>query len=669
MEVFKSTKDARDSVETTAYVAARNGTHLFSEFGAPDGPLHFDIVKDVHPTGLDPAEKGMVVHAFTPIPMTLVSRILATFRRVYNDHHSEFIVMLEWDDENKTWAIGRPKYQTIGPAYLKYDQQSPNAGTVHSHCQMSAFFSGTDDAHEKDQPGVYLVFGSVASKKPSMVASITGCGERYTLKIPDVPDAYLDREIPDDEYNWWMETCQIKSKIEHLKYGYFMLDVEGDIACWRDLKVDLEPLVAQGDVIVAATNLSTVQTQMKSKATATHSVNAAWQERERKEEEAERCEAAGVAAPAKEGGSKETEKSVRDEKDFSDSEVNAAFSFVLKLAMKRGNLTTMLEHLLFSAGSGENEVAEMGDKIREHLDLAQKRVIFDLNHPADVGTSLEDLDDTLLDPFDRDDPDEGEEEDEEEDEDEETEEYEPRCPHCESDDILEFLQEFWCRDCQKDFKVPGFELPVCPSCKSPQITRGGSLDFVCVCQYEFTEDCIEWAVQRREEEEEEDEETVVFVHCPMCADEQDPRDGDCTNCGEPLSEDSSEQDPKGYAGECTECKKDVTVGDIQDGTCPHCGTVAGIEVDGEQVDQEPTPEDAVIGSCGECREPVTAGDIQDGGCRTCRATFGTASVAIEHEEEEKEESPEDVLKFCCMCRGSGCYRCNWKGYAKIRIEV
>lgn len=105
------------------------------------------------------------------IPLTLWREILTFFQWSYNTTKSEVQVRLfrhrktgEW----KAWALPQEKGSGMTTkeiehpnreADMKQFAEYDNVGTVHHHCAMGAFQSGTDKSDEANQPGFHITVG------------------------------------------------------------------------------------------------------------------------------------------------------------------------------------------------------------------------------------------------------------------------------------------------------------------------------------------------------------------------------------------------------------------------------------------------------------------------------------------------------------------------------
>lgn len=70
-------------------------------------------------------------------------------------------------------------------------------GSSHSHNTMGAFFSGTDDKYELNDPGIHLVVGSVNTTKMtySIAASVVGSKRRFEMHYNNLIDATWDDSV------------------------------------------------------------------------------------------------------------------------------------------------------------------------------------------------------------------------------------------------------------------------------------------------------------------------------------------------------------------------------------------------------------------------------------------------------------------------------------------
>lgn len=157
------------------------------------------------------------------IPAALLGTTVSFFRSIYAKHSSEVFLQFYWDTEENEYIVHCPK-QTVGGASVHYenDEMFSDEGKIlvfeiHSHGQMGAFFSGTDDRDEKADR-FYGVIGNINQFFPDLKLRISIGDTKVEINVEDLFD--LDEEMyhaetyPKD----WAERIQ-KAKIESVKTG------------------------------------------------------------------------------------------------------------------------------------------------------------------------------------------------------------------------------------------------------------------------------------------------------------------------------------------------------------------------------------------------------------------------------------------------------------------
>ena len=105
-------------------------------------------------------------------------------------YQAEAIVLITYDDG--VWDISVPK-QVVKSAHLRYksvDKVTP-VGTIHSHCNMGAFFSGTDDNDVTNFDGLHIVLGRISLPFPEIASAVYVNGRMFECRpqeiISDMP--------------------------------------------------------------------------------------------------------------------------------------------------------------------------------------------------------------------------------------------------------------------------------------------------------------------------------------------------------------------------------------------------------------------------------------------------------------------------------------------------
>lgn len=124
------------------------------------------------PLPLQPLNTGLILS--TPrVPWEVLRTIVAFFREVAKTMKTEALVRIYLHKRTGEWELRVPT-QDVGAGSVRVDEKwtFDAAGEyihvmdIHSHVEMDAFFSGTDDADEKRAVRLYGVIGKVSSPQP-----------------------------------------------------------------------------------------------------------------------------------------------------------------------------------------------------------------------------------------------------------------------------------------------------------------------------------------------------------------------------------------------------------------------------------------------------------------------------------------------------------------------
>lgn len=142
------------------------------------------------------------------IPSKIIDESLEFFRAVHDMHRSEAIVLLALD--KGVWSIVVPG-QTVSPASLKYEcpPGANLAGTIHSHCGMGAFFSGTDTNDVANFDGVHIVLGRIDRREYEMEIGVYVNGRLFRGEPENIIEGYVKSKRDEGPPHPWLEkvTC------------------------------------------------------------------------------------------------------------------------------------------------------------------------------------------------------------------------------------------------------------------------------------------------------------------------------------------------------------------------------------------------------------------------------------------------------------------------------
>lgn len=127
------------------------------------------------------------------IPAIILGKAHYFFSKIWAKHRSEAGLLILYDKETKEYDLWCPE-QTVSGGSVRYklsdaaigiDKRWRIVGTIHSHCNFSAYHSGIDVADEADMDGVHITLGHVDTKFPSIECSIVVNANRWLCNSPN----------------------------------------------------------------------------------------------------------------------------------------------------------------------------------------------------------------------------------------------------------------------------------------------------------------------------------------------------------------------------------------------------------------------------------------------------------------------------------------------------
>lgn len=124
------------------------------------------------------------------IPGKIIAQATAWFRHIYDLYHSEAEVILTKKVDTDEWRIFVPYQRASGggvhsifdPTHIERNWLV--VGTIHSHCNMNAFHSGTDSGDAAKMDGVHFTIGKISSPVPEIVCMVAMSAKEYHFKDP-----------------------------------------------------------------------------------------------------------------------------------------------------------------------------------------------------------------------------------------------------------------------------------------------------------------------------------------------------------------------------------------------------------------------------------------------------------------------------------------------------
>jgi proteasome lid subunit RPN8/RPN11 len=169
--------------------------------------------------------KNTASYTLPLMPWEFTQKIDAFFRKVFEVHGTESILVLTYDESyfNSTnpsegWGCITPKQNnTAMDCHYEMDsvmQVKPEdvtiVGTWHSHPEMSAFFSGTDHKDQDDWDGIHITTGWMKGKPSEWHLALILNGHNWVL---DPKQVFATPPIPEldvTEVDTWMENVEKK---------------------------------------------------------------------------------------------------------------------------------------------------------------------------------------------------------------------------------------------------------------------------------------------------------------------------------------------------------------------------------------------------------------------------------------------------------------------------
>ena len=196
-------------MKQTRYVCAGNGYFRIDDtkFG--------QIVTSVKTIPDLPCYKAGVTLDVPKIPLSFLWQITEFFKSL----NTEAYVQIFWDPVNKTYVQPFVPEQTVSGASVSYkrdivmDKQYVEVCEIHSHVDMEAFFSSTDD-NDEQRPLIYGVIGKLKSDGPKYSFRAKSGDSAIKMEIGDIFDMGQDAGFPKE----WTERVKERSWTQQHDY-------------------------------------------------------------------------------------------------------------------------------------------------------------------------------------------------------------------------------------------------------------------------------------------------------------------------------------------------------------------------------------------------------------------------------------------------------------------
>lgn len=163
--------------------------------------------------GLPAGPKEGFELALPRIPIALLWQAVSFFRHVYGIHQSEAAVRAVWNRKSRRYALDCPP-QEVSAARCNFDrhraiENSVVVAEIHSHGQMAAGFSGTDDKDELADR-FYGIVGRVLDFFPQVCFRLAIGGHHLAVDVCDLFDTAGDPMLATKFPPGWLD--QVKRR-------------------------------------------------------------------------------------------------------------------------------------------------------------------------------------------------------------------------------------------------------------------------------------------------------------------------------------------------------------------------------------------------------------------------------------------------------------------------
>lgn len=184
------------------------------------------------------------------IPATIIGQALMFFREVFVEYKTESYLTLLYSKKLGQYRLWCPK-QEVSYSSVSYDRTDSvpveernymgsdgpgwqNVGTIHSHCDFSAFHSGTDEFDESTFDGIHITLGHVNRNDFSIVASIAINDNRFQKAIADVCDG-----VPNTSSEVVEEEGDVKGQTFKRQEFYHRLELNDEQQAWLENELEI----------------------------------------------------------------------------------------------------------------------------------------------------------------------------------------------------------------------------------------------------------------------------------------------------------------------------------------------------------------------------------------------------------------------------------------------
>jgi len=178
--------DGHQSVpdENIVYLVGQGGFYLRKKVGLIEATVPVPEIFDYEP--VQPVAKLGIPR----IPADMLVMAYRFFRQVFAMYGAESMLMIHYSEETGSFLLLCPE-QMVSAKRINYTASDrvegyQLIGTIHNHCEGSAYHSSTDFSDECDFDGLHITLGHVNQPYFSLSASLVVNGSRFLFDPLDV---------------------------------------------------------------------------------------------------------------------------------------------------------------------------------------------------------------------------------------------------------------------------------------------------------------------------------------------------------------------------------------------------------------------------------------------------------------------------------------------------
>ncbi len=177
------------------------------------------------------------------LPLELFRRVESFFVAIFMKFKSEAVVLLLCNPVLQEWRVVVPR-QSVRGLRVTYDfgtlPATPEGfelfGTIHSHADISAFHSGTDDRDEIHFDGLHITVGNLDKPSRSYACRWMLAGKAFTTSLADVVKS---EPLPQANIEWLSQVSYAERLKEPLPPSETVIEdpmpvLLDDLGAWSD---------------------------------------------------------------------------------------------------------------------------------------------------------------------------------------------------------------------------------------------------------------------------------------------------------------------------------------------------------------------------------------------------------------------------------------------------